>query len=64
MAFSMVCVVLDRGREECVDKGGLSEARFTSDLNRYVSAIIDASVGRSYHDGESSAALCDNLVAA
>lgn len=32
MASAVVCVVLDRGREEGVDEGGLSEAGLSSNL--------------------------------
>jgi len=38
MASAVVGVVLDRGREEGVDKGGLSEAGFSSNLLFRVSA--------------------------
>ena len=32
MAASMICVILDRCREECVDEGSFSQTRFASNL--------------------------------
>lgn len=59
----MVGIVLDRGGEERVDEGRLSEARFTSNLSCQRSHD-DLPQIFPYHDGEVGTALCDNLVPA
>ena len=63
MASAVVGVVLDRGGEKSVDESGLSEAGFTSNLLYHISALSVLYHDKTYHDGESSTALCDNLVA-
>ena len=62
MTPPVVGVVLDRGREQRVDKGRLSKARFASDLWR--SAPISPTVDgvEAYHDRESGPPLRDDLV--
>ena len=59
---SMVGIVLDGRREQRVDKGGLSKARFAGDL--WHSAPISPPVDgvEVYHDRESGSPLRDNLV--
>src|ERR1700710_1146575 len=59
----VVGVVLDRGGEEGVDEGSLSESRFTSNL-RFISKLIEITHRRrnTDHNGESSSSLRDYLV--
>ena len=63
MPFSVVCVVLDRRGEESVDERSLSKTRLPSNLYQ-VSTLNRFGWGsrRPYHDGESGATLCDNLM--
>lgn len=65
MTALVVGVVLDGGREQGVDKGGLSQAGFTSDLYVLMS-ILAPSIARypesTNHDSEGRTPLGDNLV--
>jgi hypothetical protein len=57
----VVGIVLDGGGEERVDEGRLSETRLAGDLRELVCERFGVG-GGSYHYGEGSAALCNNLV--
>lgn len=64
MSALVVCVVLDGGREEGVDEGGLSKSGFSSNLE-YVNTRFPFSRFShrdAYHNSERGASLCDNLV--
>jgi hypothetical protein len=66
VAFLVIGVILNGGREECVDEGRLSQARFTSNLmgGSRVSPEHNTERKHSYthHDGEGSTPLGDDLV--
>ena len=57
----VVGVVLDRGGEEGVDEGRLSQARLSSNLGS-LDAVADGNETKTYHDGEGSTTLGNNLV--
>jgi hypothetical protein len=63
VAFLVVGVVLDSGGEEGVDEGSLSETRLASNLLELaIEANFPLLMDGTYHDGEGSSTLCDNLV--
>ena len=57
----VVGVVLDRGGEEGFDEGCLSEARLSSNLGQ-LAAVADEDGTKTYHNGEGSTTLGNNLV--
>lgn len=69
MSLLVVCIVFDCGGEEGVDKGRLSQSRFTGNLKQFrkkerKKRIVELEnyLADAYHDGESCSSLCDNLV--
>jgi hypothetical protein len=58
----VVGIVLYGSREKGVDEGRLSETRLASNLGKLVSRSFSYIVDHSYHDGEGSTTLCDDLV--
>lgn len=64
MALPVIRVVLDGGREQSVDKGGLAESRFASNLCARFSSCRVFVHRDPYHQSEGSTTFGHNLVSA
>lgn len=62
MSSSVIGVVLDGGREKCVDEGSLSESRLTGNLGLLARCACTLSSEESYHNSKGCTSLCNNLV--
>jgi hypothetical protein len=62
MSLLVVGVVLDGGREESVDEGGLSQPRFSRNLCLSAPSLTHRMQVEAHHDRESRTPLGDNLV--